>query len=152
MRQALIALTAVGLLAGCGGGEEPAGAAEGTAAPSTSAVVSGVCDDYAPWPPPLPPQVSTEGEAAWRATWAPEPGAEEQYLADLRSGASVGQAFTDEELIGAGCAVCSFYYDGTSSAAVSEAMFTAGKYDPLQIVTIGLAAEQHFCGNFPIDW
>jgi hypothetical protein len=130
-------------MSSCGAGSADSNA-DGPA-PSPTTTAASTTPEHE-WPPPLPESVSTTGENAWRATWTPEADAEQQYLVELRSMGDF-RKFSDQELVDTGYAMCSFYYDGATEQAVFDATVTAGKYDPVQVVAIGIAANKNFCLN-----
>jgi hypothetical protein len=134
-----------------------AATATAEAAPSTS------------WPPPLPPGVPTTGEHAWRATWTPDPAAEQQYLSDVATSLDADYfAAKREQLVSFGYEICTDYYRGVpgdeeydhiikelvADPDYKPTLTDGGPYGNVRTataagdaVTIEIAANHQFCMN-----
>lgn len=144
-----------------------------SATPAAAAVATGPTTSS--WPPPLPPGVPTTGANAWRATWTPDPNAEQQYMASLLgtdAGAfDFGAGYVpgnSTKLIRFGYAVCEDYYRGVSGSDESDHVIQQLVDDPafkpgitnggqygnvrtgaatMAALTLTLAANTHLCMN-----
>lgn len=142
------------------------------AAPS-SPQAAPTSDPASAWPPPLPPGVPDTGEHAWRATWTPDPDAEQQYMADLLDfgDTTFGEGYVQrnaDKLLEFGYGVCRDYYSGVPGPEEADhvtaqfvddptfqpALTDGGSYGDVRTgsaamaaTSLTMAANRHLCMN-----